>query len=223
MNFMAEIHVEHDDLVLNPTIRSDVDVTVRWEYETTIDGETTVLFVSAFGETGPALETALEDDHTVADPTHIATFSKRSVYRVAVDTDLRLVPPVCVERGAFVLRIVSDDDGWTVRLHLPNRDALLAFNAYCVDNDISFRVAQLHQSEPADDIATAGLTEKQRDLLLTALYSGYYDVPRGATQDDIAEQLGVSASAVSQRIRRAVSQLIVSTLDVEGGDRSVRD
>ncbi|MCU4742673.1 helix-turn-helix domain-containing protein [Halobacteria archaeon AArc-m2/3/4] len=227
MNVIAEIHVSHDDLVLLPTIRSTDDATIRWEYETTLEtdhGRERVLFVSVFGDTDRALEAALEADHTVADPTRIATFAERTIYRVRVSTDLELVPPSwTVEWSAFTFRIVASDRDWILRVHLPDRDALVAFNDYCRRNDISFRVAQLYESDSVDELATIGLSDQQRDILLTALYVGYYDIPRQGTQEDIADQLGISTSAVSQRLRRAVAQLIVTMLDLRQTDRSVRD
>lgn len=223
MDFIAEIHVEHDDLALVPTIRSETDVTLRWEYDTTLADGRTIRFFSVFGDVDRSFEAALEDDHTVADPTCIATFAERRIYRAELVTDLRLVPSSLVESGVFVFRLVEDGRGWSIRLHLPDRDALLAFNRHCTENDISFRLTQLHQSDSIDDIATVGLTEQQRDLLLTVLYAGYYDIPRQATQQDIAERFDVSTSAISQRIRRAVAQLIVTTLEQDDRPSYDRD
>lgn len=219
MSVIAEIRLVNDDLVLAPTIRSVDDVTIRWEYRTAVDDgpgdATSVLFVSAFGDADGTFNAALEADHTVADPVRIATFAERTVYRVRVATDLELVPARwAVDWDAFTFRIVSDERGWLVRVHLPERDALVAFNRDCRRRDVSFRVTQLYEAEAVDELSTLGLSEQQRDLLLTALYAGYYDIPRSATQEDIADQLDISTSAVSQRLRRAVAQLIVTTLEL---------
>ncbi|WP_276257056.1 helix-turn-helix domain-containing protein [Halomontanus rarus] len=223
MDFIAEIHVEHDDLALVPTIRSETDVTLRWEYDTTLEDGRSIRFFSVFGDVDRSFEAALEDDHTVSDPTCIATFAERRIYRAELVTDLRLVPSSLVESGVFVFRLVDDGPGWSIRLHLSDRDALLAFNRHCDANDISFRLTQLHQSDSIDDIATVGLSEQQRDLLLTVLYAGYYDIPRQATQKDIADRFDVSTSAISQRIRRAVAQLIVTTLEQDDRPSYDRD
>lgn len=45
-----------------------------------------------------------------------------------------------------------------------------------------------------------GLTDKQREAFLIAVEAGYYDRPRGATLDDIAAELDITTSAVSQRL-----------------------
>ncbi|WP_226481483.1 helix-turn-helix domain-containing protein [Natrinema amylolyticum] len=211
MGFIAAVHLVHDELPLAPTIARCSDVTLRYEYGTTT-GERRLQFVSAFGDERAALEDAMAADPTVSDPTRVATFENRAVYRVAVDSDLEIVPDRCVEYGLFVFTVTSDDGGWIARIHLPDRDALSAFRAHCRDRGISFRVTQLYDSSATDD-RTYSLTERQHEILMMAYYAGYFEVPRRVTQDDLADRLGISDSAVSQRLRRAVSELIAATLE----------
>ncbi len=210
MGFVAEVQLVSEDLALVPTIEAGPDVTIRYEYET--DGGERLLFVSVFGDEWSAVESAMAADHTVSDPTRVATFANRVVYRVVVDTDLELVPQCCSERGLFVLERTSDGRGWLARIHVPTRDVLSSFRTYCREHGISFRVTQLRESTATDD-DTYILTERQRKILSMAYYAGYYDIPRRVSQGDLAEQLDVSTSAVSQRLRRAVSSLIATTLE----------
>lgn len=52
------------------------------------------------------------------------------------------------------------------------------------------------------------LTEKQCEAVQTAVEMGYYDRPRNATLGDLAECLGVTRSALSQRLNAVESKLI---------------
>jgi len=61
----------------------------------------------------------------------------------------------------------------------------------------------------------SNLTETQRDTLLTALQAGYFDVPRRINLQDLAEQFGISDTALSQRLRRGLTELLTSTLPRE--------
>lgn len=216
MGFIAEVHLVHDELPFMPTIERCSDVTFRYEYETKTDGRR-LQFVSALGGEDGTLEEAMEADPTISDPTRIATFENRVIYRVVVDTDLEIVPDRCVETGLFIFTITSADWGWIARVYLPDRDVLSAFRAHCRNRGVSFRVNQLYDSSVTDD-RTYFLTAQQREILTMAYYAGYFEVPRTATQDDLAERLGISDSAVSQRIRRAISELIAATLE---NDQSV--
>ncbi|SIR75286.1 helix-turn-helix domain-containing protein [Natronorubrum thiooxidans] len=211
MGFIAEVHLSHDDLALVPTIEQQPAVTLRSEYAAPANGQR-LQFFSAFGETYTALEAAMETDHTISNPTRIATFENRAIYRVTVETDLEIIPEHCAESGLFVFTITSNDRGWVTRVHLPDRDALAMFRKCCRSRGISFHVTQLYDSSVSDD-GTYVLSEQQYEILMMAYYAGYFDVPRGCTQDDLAARLEISDSAVSQRLRRAISDLIAGTVE----------
>ncbi|MHC3436829.1 helix-turn-helix domain-containing protein [Natrialbaceae archaeon A-gly3] len=211
MGFVANVSLVHPDLVLAPTIETHPAVTIRHEYEIT-SSETDLCFVSVFGGQYAAIEEAMERDHTITQPTRVATFENRAIYRVTVETDLEVVPHRCAADGAFVFKITSGERGWVIRVHMPDRDALTDFREYCRNRSISFRVNQLYESTASDD-GIYYLTEQQHEILSMAYYEGYYDIPRRASQNDLAGQLGISDSAVSQRLRRAVSELIAATLE----------
>lgn len=213
MGFIAEVHLVHDELPLVPTIERCPGVTFKYEYGTTAGGRR-LHFVSAFSDEYEAVEDAITDDPTIANSTRVAAFENRAIYRVRVGTDLEIVPDQCAEHGLFAFNVTSASEGWIARVHLPDRDALSAFQVCCRDQGISFRMTQLYDSSVSDD-RTYFLTEQQRDILTMAYYAGYYEVPREITQDDLAERLGISDSAVSQRLRRAVSELIAATIEHE--------
>lgn len=67
------------------------------------------------------------------------------------------------------------------------------------------------RSEPLS-IEVGHLTEKQWEALRVAHDKGHYSSPRGGHLDEIAEELGISKSAVSQRLRAAESKIIPAIL-----------
>ena len=61
------------------------------------------------------------------------------------------------------------------------------------------------------------LTASQQELLELALKEGYFDSPRGITQQALAEELGISPSMVSRRVRAIQKRLfsqVQSSLDI---------
>lgn len=62
--------------------------------------------------------------------------------------------------------------------------------------------------DPDESRTFAGLTERQQQVLCTALQRGYYDVPRDVTYEDIARELDCSASTVGQHLRRIEAQVL---------------
>lgn len=56
------------------------------------------------------------------------------------------------------------------------------------------------------------LSERQRDAVMAGLELGYYETPRGATHEEIADRLDCSASTASEHLNRAESKLIKAIL-----------
>lgn len=206
MGFISEVHVVHDDLLLVPTIKRHPEVTIKYKYSTVVDGAD-VYFVSVFAADYTVLEETMASDETVLDADRVATFENRAIYRVTADTEPKIVPDTCIKRGIYVFSIVSGDPGWIVRVHLPDRSALADYQEYCRSHNVSFRIIQLYESTAAAHESYL-LTEEQREILSIAYFAGYYDIPRSVSQDYLAERLDISNSAVSQRLRRAVAQLL---------------
>lgn len=222
MGFIVDIHLSNDDLTLLPTIQSIHDTIIRRLYHVRLDDNTERLYISVSGQNEAAIEDAFENDHTIRDPTHVVTLGTRSIYSVEVVSGTDPVPTLHGQLGGFVLDTTSDDQGWIVNMYLPDREALLDICGYYNEHDVRFQITRLSRSDIVGELDTLGLTEQQRDLLLMALYNGYYDIPRRASQEDLANQLEVSTSAISQQLRRATARLIMASLDPEdrGGVRA---
>ncbi|MFB6228878.1 MAG: helix-turn-helix domain-containing protein [Halobacteriales archaeon] len=54
----------------------------------------------------------------------------------------------------------------------------------------------------------ARLTDRQREIVKTAVNKGYYDVPRTASQADIATELDCASSTVAEHLRKAESRMM---------------
>lgn len=60
------------------------------------------------------------------------------------------------------------------------------------------------------------ITEKQREAVGVAVEVGYYDRPRKADLEDLAERLGISKSAVSQRLSSVEAKLVAELAEAAG-------
>lgn len=210
---VAQLRLDDEALFLRPTLRRVPDVTVEPEYWTTVEAGQNLIFITVYGadDEFAAFESALETDTTVFDPVCVDRYSDRRVYRLALADRTVTVVSKIAELGGRLLECRSHRDGWRLQLRFPDRDALVAFNDYCRDRDVSIAVEHLRVSDDEDDGVVA-LTEKQQELLAVAHAEGYFDVPRGISQDELADRLDVSKSAVSQRLRRAIRALCASSL-----------
>ncbi|RQG93805.1 helix-turn-helix domain-containing protein [Natrarchaeobius chitinivorans] len=208
---VAQVRLDHSDLVLRPTLERAPDVTVKPEYWTTLETGRTLLFVTAHADEFGGLEAALETDPTVREPILVDRYPDRRVYRVTLTDRALTFTASAAEVGGRLLEVTSSRDGWLAQFRFPSRDALVAFNEICRDDGISVSVEHLRVSDDGDD-GVVTLTEKQQTLLAVAYEEGYFDVPRGISQDELADRLGVSKSAISQRLRRAIRELCTASL-----------
>lgn len=61
--------------------------------------------------------------------------------------------------------------------------------------------------------AAADLTARQRETLRAAVETGYYEVPREATVEAVAEAVDLASSTVSEHLRKAEAAVMPSAVD----------
>ncbi|WP_136716200.1 helix-turn-helix domain-containing protein [Halorientalis salina] len=169
-------------------------------------GEEVVPYLWVFGGNDDAMD-ALRTDRSVADVTTLDRTERGRLLKVRWrGTDDALLSEVASSRGSIIEGIIEDDD-WRLRIRFPDRDALAAFDRNCRRSGIETELVSLHH--PGTDAEEGRLlTPTQHETLRLALALGYFEVPREATLDEIALELDVSDTAVSQRLRRGVKRLV---------------
>lgn len=125
---------------------------------------------------------------------------------------------VCVP-GFIPVDVTVDDGQLVVSGYVANRKRLNAITDALAESDDRWRLRRLTTLERSQDfgenlspgiLADLALTEKQRRTVRTAVEMGYYRTPREASLGDLAAELGVSRSALSQRLNAVESKLIES-------------
>lgn len=210
---VAEAHLDHERLLLRPTLRRLGDVTVVPGNRARRDGRE-YQFVSIETDSVTELDSALATDPTVTNPMLVERHADRLVYRVELTDEVITLDGAIADHGGRIREATGTATAWILKLRLPSRESLVSFNDECKHQDISVRVTQLRSAE-GDAPTLLGLTDKQQELLTVAYEEGYFDVPRGISQDELAAKLGVSKSAISQRLRRAMTELCASSLAPE--------
>ncbi|WP_231753960.1 helix-turn-helix domain-containing protein [Natronomonas sp. CBA1123] len=74
--------------------------------------------------------------------------------------------------------------------------------------DISVNIEQVGSYTPDRQDTLSELTERQLEVFRKAVELGYYEIPRKATHEDIAERLECAPSTVDEHLRKAESRVL---------------
>ena len=101
-------------------------------------------------------------------------------------------PPVTIVDGVADLEITA------------SRDRLSSLADQFRTFGLEFDVRSVRTSVDPDSV----VSDRQRELIETAVDLGYYDTPRTCTVTRLAEHLGIAKSTASERLHRAESAII---------------
>ncbi|MHB9288475.1 helix-turn-helix domain-containing protein [Halobacteriales archaeon Cl-PHB] len=208
MSIIAEFRVRSPDFFLWDTQQACPDLHLHIVQEAGTDPERPHLWFWVEGVDSAAFETATAADPTVSDVTRLSTDGDRVLYKGRITEATEVVNySTWVELGASQLESYWADGWWHNRYRVPDREALGAIGSWCREQDIEFELTAVYDETPADRSETV-LSQPQRETLQVAIDLGYFAVPRSVSLAEVAEELGISSQAVSERLRRAHQRLV---------------
>jgi len=110
-----------------------------------------------------------------------------------------------------VLRPVVYREG-TVRAQFVGEDAEIQTVMDHFPSSVDVEVHAITGTIPQPETAAEQLSERQREALRVALAVGYYDSPRRATHEDVADRLDCAPSTASEHLQKAEATLVRSTI-----------
>ncbi|PCR90389.1 helix-turn-helix domain-containing protein [Natrinema ejinorense] len=132
--------------------------------------------------------------------------------RIDWDMDYESILTAILETDVSLISAIGKEGRWTFEIRATDQQGVSAFQSYCRDRDFPVELTQLHALSPLQSGQEYDLTGAQREALTLAYACGYYDSPREATQDDVADELGITRQALASRMQRGTRRLIASTL-----------
>lgn len=217
MTVTTKIHIEHDKLALVPTLRTLDDISIEVITQgTTNPGATVFPFLVDYDDR-EELERAFKDDPTVERYELVSWGDRRGIYYIEHTPETKLISTIVMGVNGFLTHTETKGNGWLVQLLLPDKDALNTVWQYARENDISLDIIEIHGSKSASEESSYGLTDEQRTALLKAYEKGYFRELRDMSLGDVADEMGLSSTAMSGRLRRGMQNLIRTTI-VESQD-----
>ncbi len=111
-------------------------------------------------------------------------------HEFVVDTPIEYGP-----EGGLRVAVIGEED--TVRQAIED-----------IPDEIRVELEQLSDYDPELRELSSFLTDRQREILDTAAEVGYYEVPRQATHQDIADELDLSTTTVGEHLRKIEARML---------------
>jgi len=124
------------------------------------------------------------------------TDSLQELFGPITSGGLVVVPPIVYHAdGTVTLSIFGPDDEMQAAIE-------------AVPDPISVDIEEVSGLSATAAAVETSLSERQREALGVALDVGYYDIPREASHEAVAEELGCAPSTAAEHLRKAESKVL---------------
>ncbi|WP_330632352.1 helix-turn-helix domain-containing protein [Halocatena halophila] len=169
----------------------------------------------------------LADDASLRSVTRVLETDGRTLWRLYWSDSVESVSELLIDGETILLSGDGTDKEWHLELLFPSRSVLTRVCERCESSGVSYsidRIRDLQADDPrVTEAAPLGLTEEQFVAITTAHELGYFTVPRDVTLDEVADALGVSHQALSERLRRAQFAILEAWINTPGVGLGGRD
>lgn len=211
MSVIVEVSIPSERFELGRILTVEGTTHVTLETVVPLGGHPTP-FVRIHESARKSFEQQVSDHPAVSDIHLVDTDAEETLYALKWEPSAGTLFERLVDQEIALLGGSGDAECWAFELRFPSHEALADFHEYCVDNDFGITIEAVYNPTPPDAGPWYGLTPAQRETLMYAVEAGYYSIPRRVVTDDIAAEFGISDQAVTERLRRAISNLVTNTL-----------
>ena len=202
MSTIAEFRVPASDTALAPTFDTVPEATL--ELESSVSKTLPSLWVS--GVDRESIETAFSQDPTVERFELVASTDDRLLYDVDSER-CREWYDLLLSADGSLLEGVAADGWWQFKMRFRTRDHLAETHERLEDADVTVDLVRVTDVSSLTS-TNSRLTPEQHEALTAAFENGYFQIPRQISMEELAQELGISHQALSERLRRAYGTLV---------------
>jgi predicted DNA binding protein len=210
MSVIAEFTIEAEEFLLGKLVAAHPTLTV--ELERVVPAAKRVMpYVWGYGDGLAEFEDHLSSAESVRTFEVLDRLDESALYKIEWEEPAQELVTGIAETDATILEARGTDE-WTFRIRFEAHEGLSEFHEFCQENGITYHLTRVYAlPDPAVD-HPYGLTDAQYETLSAAVERGYFAIPRGVTFAELAEDLGISEQAVSERVRRGADAVLTRAL-----------
>nr|WP_224828050.1 helix-turn-helix domain-containing protein [Saliphagus infecundisoli] len=141
--------------------------------------------------------------------------SGRDVYQLTTELEDVVSEAFAPERftATQMEPTVVTPEGWYEKKLFQNYNAFSGMRTRCEEYGIEIDLVSISQNPPEDDGSSQyGLTDRQHEALRLAISRDYYESPRQASTEELADEMDISQPSMSSLLRRGERQLLTTAL-----------
>jgi predicted DNA binding protein/transcriptional regulator with GAF, ATPase, and Fis domain len=205
-------------------IARDGDCQVQYEGLASYSGQGSRLFFTTVGAEAETVLDVLADLVSVTDARLVSTFEDECLFEVTVTDET--IPVRLARHGGRLRSVQVVDDVLELVVDVPRTTDVREFLDMLEEEYASVELLGRRDVERSIqtrqeflDYLLEELTDRQREVLRTAYYAGFFEWPRASTGEDIAEMLGVTQPTVNRHLRLGQQRLLEALFEHPVSDR----
>lgn len=217
MAVIAHLRIPADSFELGRILELESEGMIELENMIPL-GENAVPFFSVSDEVDESFEESVSNHPSVDRIVEVSHHDSERLYSLEWNVGRDVFLDGVGSLGGQLLSATGTANAWEFELRFPTHEALGEFQEYCVNAHIPLEVGRIYNPVRPGNSMWYGLTTAQRETLVRAVRGGYYSIPRQLSTQELAEELGISDQAVTERLRRAIETLVENSLMVVDDD-----
>lgn len=205
MTVIADITVPADAFELGRVLQDFPEVVIELERIVPLQ-ETIIPLFWISGTDCADIEAALGKSPQTKSVRQLTTTNEKTLFEVHWSSEINGIVAALVETRAKILEATGKAETWDFRLRFGTHEQLSEFNMALTNQGIPVTLRHLYNPSPPEETET--LSDEQYEALTMAYQRGFFEVPRRITLTDLAEDMEISDSALSQRMRRALAIVV---------------
>ncbi|MEF8785719.1 MAG: helix-turn-helix domain-containing protein [Haloarculaceae archaeon] len=211
MSVILEFSIPATDFQLGEVLSGQSDMQLELE-RIVPTGEMIMPFVWATGKNHEAFAETVWSHSRVKELLELDCLGESRLYRIEWKE-----PPIDliegISRADAVILDARGNEEWVFRLRFPNHQKVSTFHNHIIEHGIPVHIDRTYTlSETTEHGHRFDLSQEQREALVLALRNGYFETPSKTSLDDLADELGITRQALSNRIRRANEKVLTEVL-----------
>ena len=159
-----------------------------------------------------AVKRAIETHEAIFSVTLVDDLGDIGLFRGQWSDDVDGIVPLINRSNLSLLTAAGTKDEWRFKFRAEDALDIAAFQNDCREHGLPVELTRLYTLAERKTGRPYDLTDDQHEALVLACEYGYFEEPREADLDEIAQELDISRQSLAGRLRRGFRNLVGSTL-----------